>query len=93
MSHSRNIFVWSLGNPILGKVLDEVMQRGNENISHVEHLVRCNLWVRYPNLFKFIQSLVFFLNNLDQGTTKRVYKQPQLPLKTNNILTFDTIIV
>ena len=38
-SEPKNL-VWNLGNTILGKILDEVMQRDNDNIAHVEHLVK-----------------------------------------------------
>ena len=61
MSQIQNILILNLGNPILGKIIDEFIQRVDDNIAHVENLIKSNVQVRYPALFKFIQSLVFFL--------------------------------
>ena len=93
MSHSQIVLVWNLGNPILEKVLNEVIQIGDENIDHVEHIVKYNLQVRYPALSKFTQNLVFTLNPLDQVTITRVNKQLQRPLTTNNILIANKMII
>ena len=46
------------------------MQRGDDNIDHVEHFVKWNIQVRYPALFKLIQILLFPLNTLDQATIR-----------------------
>ena len=88
-----SFFFWNLGNSILGKVRGEVIQIDNDNIYYVGHLVKFNLHVRYPALFEFIQSLVFFLSPIDQGTITRVYKQIQRLLTANNILIFETMII
>ena len=62
------------------------MQRGDDNIAHVEHFVKFNLQVRYIALLEFIQNIVFSVNPIDQGTIARVQKQLQSPFTTNNIL-------
>ena len=69
------------------------MKRGDDKISQDEHLFKFNLQVNYPALFKFIQSLIFFLNTLDQGTTTRYYKQLQCPLTAKNIPIVKTMII
>ena len=69
------------------------MQRGDDKIYHVEHIIKWNLQVSYPALFKLIQSILFFLNHFDQGNISRVQKQLQIPLTTNNILILNTIII
>ena len=93
MSQSRNFFIWNIGNPILGKVLDEAMKIDENKIAHVEHLVKLNIQVCYPALSKFIQRHVFFLNPLDQVTISIVYKQLQRPFAAINILIVDTMII
>ena len=69
------------------------MQRGDDNIARVEYLVKCNLQLRYPALFNFIQSLIFFLNTLDKGTNASVNKQLQRQFTANNILSIDKMIM
>ena len=67
-------FFWDLGNPILGKVCHEFIQTIDENISHVEHLVKCNLQVCYPALFDVIQS--FPLSYLSRHHHKSLQTTP-----------------
>ena len=78
---------------MFGKFLDEVMQRGDDNIYHVERFVKCNLQVRYNTFFKLIQIHVLFLNTLDQGTIATVYQKLQFLFTTTNILIVNTMII
>ena len=93
MIQSQDIFIWNIGNTIIGKVLGEVIQRGNENIAKFEHILKWNLQVCYPALFKSIQSIIFYLHPIDQGTISRVHKQLQSLFKTNNTLIVDILII
>ena len=86
-------FHFNLWNHILGKVLDKFVQRGDDNIDHVKHIVKFNLQIRYPALFRFIQIIVWFFNTFDQGTIAIVHKQLQRPFAPNNILIIEKIII
>ena len=58
-----HISTWVLGYTILSEVIEELLERIDDNFTHIKHLIDSNVEVGTPPLFSSPSSASYFLSN------------------------------
>ena len=93
LNNKCHISTWVLGYAILSKVLEELLERIYDNITHIKNLIKSNLELGYPPLIKPTQSLILIFHYFNKSRIRRFYKELLFPLITNNVFIFIAILI
>ena len=62
-----NIFTWVLGYAIPRKGIEEFLEQSDDDVTHIEHLIKNNIEVGNPILFKTVHCLILILQPFDKN--------------------------
>ena len=62
-----HIFNWVLGYPILSKFLEEFLDRSDDSITHIEHIIKINIEVGNPPFVETVQCSILILYPSDKS--------------------------